>query len=103
MPLIIDQPEHNLDNQTIYNLLVDCVKEAKKNRQVVIVTHNPNIAVVCDAEQIICASLDKKDGNRVAYVSGAIEHPEINKKIIDILEGTRPAFDKRRFKYIQEN
>jgi ABC-type lipoprotein export system ATPase subunit len=99
-PLIIDQPEHNLDNQTIYNLLVNCVKEAKQKRQVIIVTHNPNLAVVCDAEQIIYASIDKADGNKVKYIAGAIENPIINEKVVDVLEGTRPAFDKRRFKYI---
>ena len=100
MPLIIDQPEQNLDNQSVYNLLVDCIKEAKQKRQVIIVTHNPNLAVVCDAEQIIVASIDKKNGNRVDYFSGSIENPEINRNILNILEGTRPAFDKRRLKYI---
>lgn len=103
IPLIIDQPEHNLDNQTIYDLLVESVIEAKQRRQVIIVTHNPNLAVVCDAEQIICASLNKTDKNKVKYLSGAIENPKINKTIVDVLEGTRPAFDKRRFKYIQES
>lgn len=53
IPLIIDQPEDNLDNQSIYSKLVPCILEAKKNRQVIIVTHNPNIAVACDAEQMI--------------------------------------------------
>jgi hypothetical protein len=63
------------------------------------VTHNPNLAVVCDSEQIIHASIDKKDGNRVTYISGSIESPEINKHLIDVLEGTRPAFDNRNSKY----
>jgi hypothetical protein len=102
IPLIIDQPEENLDNQTVYELLVPCIKEAKGRRQVFIVTHNPNLAVVCDAEQIICASLNKKHDHRVQYLSGAIENPEINKKIVDILEGTRPAFDNRESKYLDE-
>lgn len=102
IPLIIDQPEENLDNQTVYELLVPCIKEAKERRQVFIVTHNPNLAVVCDAEQIICASLDKKNKQRVQYLTGAIENPEINKKIVDILEGTRPAFDNRESKYLDE-
>ena len=53
--LIIDQPEENLDNQTIYKILVTCIKTAKQRRQVIMVTHNPNLAVVCDAEQIIYA------------------------------------------------
>ncbi len=99
MPLVIDQPEGNLDNQTVYELLVDCVREAKCNRQIIIVTHNPNLAVVCDAEQVIYASLDKDVGNRVHYTSGALENPEICKYIVDVLEGTMPAIDKRISKY----
>jgi len=63
------------------------------------VTHNPNLAVVCDADQVICASIDKEDGNRVTYLSGAIENPAINKRILDIRKGTRPAFDNRDSKY----
>ena len=100
MPLLIDQPEHNLDNQTVYKLLVECVKKAKHNRQIFIVTHNPNLAVVCDAEQVICTRIDKIINNEVHYAIGAIENPKINKKIVDILEGTKPAFNQRRFKYL---
>ena len=55
IPLVIDQPEENLDNQTIYKIPVTCIKAAKQRRQVIMVTHNPNLAVVCDAEQIISA------------------------------------------------
>ncbi|WP_164217131.1 hypothetical protein [Virgibacillus sp. YIM 98842] len=46
-PLIIDQPEDNLDNESVFNQLVLCIVEAKKRRQIIIVTHNPNIAVAC--------------------------------------------------------
>jgi hypothetical protein len=98
-PLIIDQPEENLDNQTIAGMLVPAIKEAKERRQIVIVTHNPNLAVVCDADQVIHAQLDKTDGNRVRYTSGAIENPEITQLILDVLEGTKPAFDLRDAKY----
>ena len=100
-PLVIDQPEENLDNQTVFKLLVPCIKKAKRRRQIIIITHNPNLAVVCDAEQIICCSIDKHDGNRLRYVSGAIENPAINSAIVDILEGTRPAFDNRGSKYLE--
>lgn len=100
IPLVIDQPEENLDNQTVYELLVPCIKEAKQRRQIFIVTHNPNLAVVCDAEQVICAELDKKDNFRMKYLSGAIENLKINKAIVDVLEGTRPAFDNRDSKYL---
>jgi len=98
-PLIIDQPEENLDNQTVYKVLVPCIKEAKEKRQVILVTHNPNLAVVCDAEQIICVKMDKKDNNTVSYATGAIENPVINHKIVEILEGTEPAFNVRKSKY----
>jgi len=100
IPLIIDQPEENLDNQTVYKTLVPCIKDAKKRRQIVMVTHNPNLAVVCDAEQIICAEMQKDHENAVTYISGSIEDPTINARIVDILEGTRPAFDKRDDKYL---
>lgn len=98
VPLIIDQPEDNLDNQSIFTKLVPCIKEAKKNRQIIIVTHNPNIAIACDSEQIICCSMDKTT-NEITYNSGSIENPEIKKNIIDILEGTQIAFDYRKLKY----
>jgi hypothetical protein len=98
-PLIIDQPEDNLDNQSVFEIVAPCIKEAKYKRQVFIITHNPNLAVVCDAEQIIAASIDKPNKENVSYISGSIENPEINKRIIDILEGTQPAFRKRESKY----
>lgn len=99
IPLVIDQPEENVDNQTVYDLLVPCVKEAKQRRQIFIVTHNPNLAVVCDAEQIIWADLDKKNNYVMRYVSGAIESDIINRATVDILEGTMPAFNNRDSKY----
>ena len=92
--------EENLDNQTIFDILVPVIKEAKLKRQIVMITHNPNIAVVCDAEQIIHANINKQDGNKVTYSPGAIEAPNINKHIVDVLEGTQPAFDNRRKKYL---
>ena len=101
-PLIIDQPEENLDNHTVYELLVPCIKEARKKRQVIIVTHNPNLAVVCDADQVIHCSIDKQAGNRVTYDTGSLENPAINKYTINVLEGTRPAFDLRDSKYQPE-
>ncbi|WP_348983100.1 TrlF family AAA-like ATPase [Desulfosporosinus sp. I2] len=99
IPLIIDQPEENLDNQSVYNILVPFIKHAKSNRQIIIVTHNPNIAVVCDAEQIIHVSISKTQDNEMSINSGAIENPSINSSIVQILEGTMPAFEKRELKY----
>jgi ABC-type lipoprotein export system ATPase subunit len=98
-PIIVDQPEENLDNQTVYRLLIPVIRDVKRRRQIIMVTHNPNIAVVCDAEQIIHASIDRPNGNRITYVSGSIENPVINKHLVDVLEGTRPAFDNRDAKY----
>jgi ABC-type enterochelin transport system ATPase subunit len=99
VPIILDQPEENLDNQTVYSLLVPAIKEAKERRQIVMVTHNANLAVCCDAEQVIHASFDRGDQHRVTYVAGSIEDPEINARVVDVLEGTRPAFENRRMKY----
>ena len=95
MPLIIDQPEANLDNVTIAEKLVDCIRDARDRRQVIIVTHNPNLAVVCDAVQIIHAELDKLAGNKITYETGALEHPDMNRFAIDVLEGGRDPFDMR--------
>ncbi|HMO60778.1 MAG: AAA family ATPase [Chitinophagaceae bacterium] len=99
IPLIIDQPEENLDNQSVYKILVPFVKEAKKRRQIIIVTHNPNLAVVCDAEQVINVRIDKADANKVHVATGAIENLMINNKLVEILEGTLPAFNNRDLKY----
>jgi len=99
MPLVIDQPEGNLDNHTVAKVLVDCIREARKRRQVFIVTHNPNLAVVCDADQIVYAHMDKADGNAVTYTSGALENPIMSKQVTDVLEGTRWAFGVRGAKY----
>ncbi len=100
IPLVIDQPEDNLDNKSVYEMLVTFLKKAKKRRQIIIVTHNPNLAVVADAEQILHVSIDKTNNrNDFAFESGAIENPKINKAVVDILEGTLPAFDNRRLKY----
>jgi ABC-type lipoprotein export system ATPase subunit len=98
IPIVIDQPEENLDNQTIFKVLVKCLKRAKQRRQVIMVTHNPNLAVVCDAEQIIYASCDKTAA-RFSYEAGAIENPMIRSKVVEILEGTEPAFRNRQAKY----
>jgi predicted ATPase len=98
-PIIVDQPEENLDSQTVYKLLIPVIKDVKKRRQIIMVTHSPNIAAVCDAEQIVHSHIDRGTGNAVVYTTGAIESPEINRYLVDVLEGTRPAFDNRDAKY----
>ena len=93
---IVDQPEDNLDNQFIMNELVPLIRQIKKSRQVILSTHNANLVVNADAEQIIVARLDsdKKD-----YPSGSIENKFINGSIKEILEGGEEAFRSRENKY----
>lgn len=98
-PIILDQPEENLDNETVVSLLVPVINEAKKNRQIVMVTHNPNLAVVCDAEQVIYASFDRSAGSKITYQCGSIEDGTINRRVVDVLEGTKRAFTNRSDKY----
>jgi len=98
-PLVIDQPEDNLDNQSVSEILVPYIREAKKRRQIIMVTHNPNLAVVADADQIIKMTIDKENDYLVSHIGGAIENPIINKAVVDILEGKMKAFNNRRIKY----
>ena len=100
IPLVIDQPEDNLDNKSVFEMLSKFIKEAKRRRQIILVTHNPNLAIWADAEQIIYTEIDKKDWkNKFSYISWSIENPTINNKIVEILEWTMPAFQKRELKY----
>jgi hypothetical protein len=96
-PSVLDQPEENLDNQTVHELFVPIIAEAPRMPQVIAVTHNPNLAVVRDADQIIVAKLS---GESFRYVFGAIEEPQINQRMVEILEGTLPGFQNRSDKYI---
>jgi ABC-type lipoprotein export system ATPase subunit len=98
-PLIVDQPEGNLNNQSIVDHLVPVFMAAKERRQIIIVTHNPNLAVVCDAEQIIHCDLDINEGYRLRYDSGALENPKFNQLSLDVLDGTAVAFEARRSTY----
>lgn len=100
IPIVLDQPEENLDNETVYNLLVGVITRAKQHRQVVMVTHNANLAVACDAEQVIVCSMERDGSNRITYESGAIEELSLNQSVVNILEGTKPAFENRRRKYV---
>ncbi|HEX9827645.1 MAG TPA: hypothetical protein VGA80_13680 [Flavobacteriaceae bacterium] len=97
-PIIFDQPEDDLDNEFIMQNLISLFKELKQYRQVIIVTHNANLVVNADAEQVIVAS--NIDGE-LNYVSGSLENQLINSKICQILEGGEIAFEKRRRKYQQ--
>lgn len=99
LPIVLDQPEENLDNETVSRLLVPAIRGAKRRRQVIIVTHNPNLAVYCDADQIILAELERGANTRISYRSGAIEETETRRWLVTVLEGTGPAFLKRHAKY----
>ncbi|SNR60744.1 hypothetical protein SAMN06265371_106215 [Lutibacter agarilyticus] len=95
-PIIFDQPEDDLDNEFIMSNLIDLFKNLKKYRQVIIVTHNANLVINADAEQIIIAQNNK---GKLKYISGSLENEKINNKICEILEGGHLAFEKRREKY----
>ena len=99
IPLIIDQPEDNLDNQSVATILVPFIRAAKKKRQIIMVTHNPNLAVVSDAEQVIYVEIDKENNYNFTTIMGSIEDKRVNKKIVDVLEGAMPAFNTRKRKY----
>lgn len=117
IPVLIDQPEDSLDNRAIYNELTKYIKKTKKNRQIIIVTHNPNIVVSGDAENIIVAnqqsdSHPNQNGKKFDYINGALENHNndstsefilqkysIRKHVCDILEGGEDAFMRREKKY----
>lgn len=96
-PLIIDQPEDNLDGEFIYSTLVPVLRRAKERRQVIIVTHNANVAVLGDAEQIIVM---KANNDRAEIVSrGSIDRSETRDAACAILEGAKEAFTRRAKMY----
>jgi ABC-type Mn2+/Zn2+ transport system ATPase subunit len=92
-PLLIDQPEDNLDSEFIYSQLVPVIRMAKERRQIIIVTHNPNIAVLGDAEQIIVL----KANNEKALIvgRGSIDHHDTKEMACAVLEGAKAAFTRR--------
>ncbi len=100
-PLIIDQPEDNLDNRLVFDLVVEILRNLKESRQIIVATHNPNIPVSGDAEQIVVfESIDRKTG-RIA-VQGSIDDPEVIEAVKDIMEGGEEAFLTRARKYRYE-
>lgn len=95
-PFIFDQPEDDLDNEFIVRKLVPIFRKIKKYRQVIIATHNANLVVNADAEQIIIA---ENDAETLRYETGALEENHIRDKICVILEGGERAFRQRELKY----
>lgn len=100
-PLILDQPEDDLDNRLVYNLIVDRLKKAKENRQIIIVTHNANIPVNGDAEYII--SMDSESKFLKVLTDGSVDTTSIKKEICDVMEGSEDAFDMRSKRYKKIN
>ncbi|MFT3746140.1 MAG: hypothetical protein QM785_17855 [Pyrinomonadaceae bacterium] len=117
-PILIDQPEDDLDNRALYSDLVSYIKKKKKERQIIVVTHNPNIVVGSDSELVIVANQhgvkNENDGGvKFRYVSGALEHtfPKdetmnhllvsqgIREHVCEVLEGGVDAFKKRENRY----
>lgn len=97
-PLIIDQPEESLDPKSVFDELVPLFLEAKNKRQVIIVTHNANLVVNTDADQIIIASAGphlKGQLPPICYLSGGLESASIREAVCDILEGGDRAFRER--------
>jgi predicted ATPase len=118
-PILIDQPEDNLDNRSVSKELVEYLKEKKKDRQIILVTHNPNIVVNADAENIIVANqkgqndIESESLYKFDYINGSLENTfpanitekdllksmGIREHIADIVEGGKEAFKKREEKY----
>lgn len=117
-PILIDQPEDNLDNRSVSTELVNFLKEKKRERQIILVTHNPNIVVNADAENIIVANqkgqndIESTSVYQFDYINGALENsfPKnektdllksmgIREHIAEIVEGGKEAFKKREEKY----
>ena len=75
-PLIVDQPDENLDNESVYKLLTEYFKTAKKRRQIILITHNPNLVVNADSEQVIVAAVERRENGlpHIIYQSGALEN-----------------------------
>jgi hypothetical protein len=116
--LLIDQPEDDLDSRSIYSEIVPFLKKKKKERQIIMVSHNANLVIGSDSEQIIVANRNADDrrnidGKQFNYVSGSIENTKekdeaeadtlksqgIREHACEILDGGRIAFEQRRNKY----
>lgn len=117
-PLLIDQPEDDLDSRSIYETIVPYLMKRKKERQIIMVSHNANLVIGADSEQVIVANRhgdDRKndDGRTFEYFTGALEHSRplnkasattlgrfgIREHACEILDGGEEAFRKRREKY----
>lgn len=97
-PLVIDQPEENLDPKSVFDELVHLFIEAKSHRQVIMVTHNANLVINTDADQIIIAESGPHPHGAlppITYTSGGLENASIREAVCNILEGGEGAFQER--------
>lgn len=97
-PLIVDQPEENLDPKSIFDELVDRFRKTRLRRQIIIVTHNANLIVNTDADQVIVAKCGPHRPGQlpeITYQSGGLENPDIRRQVCEILEGGEAAFKER--------
>ncbi|WP_321419717.1 hypothetical protein [uncultured Desulfobacter sp.] len=91
--IIIDQPEDDLGNQTIYEDVIKLIRRMKPQVQFIFATHNPNIPVLGDAEQVhACSFMD----NTVSVSSGSVDSQTTQRTIVDIMEGGQEAFKRRK-------
>jgi energy-coupling factor transporter ATP-binding protein EcfA2 len=101
-PLFIDQPEENLDPQSVFDELVPHFRAARQRRQVIVVTHNANLVVNTDADQVVIASSQRRvEGGLpiISYESGSLENPKIRAAVCRLLEGGQRAFLERERRY----
>lgn len=96
-PLLLDQPEDDLDNHLIYELIVDRLKLVKNSRQIIVVTHNANIPVNGDTEWLVAMNSKSKDIETLC--NGTVEEHEIKTEICDVMEGGKDAFKLRAKRY----
>lgn len=92
--LIIDQPEDDLDNQTIYDEVIKEIVKLKKDMQFIFATHNANIPVLGDSEKVVACNFE--DSSKIEIVEGSIDTPDIQKSIVSIMEGGEEAFNRRK-------
>ncbi len=91
--IIIDQPEDDLDNQTLYDDVICTLKKLKPSVQFIFATHNPNIPVLGDAEMVHACSFEESG---VSVLSGSIDEPALQDTIVNVMEGGREAFNRRK-------
>jgi ABC-type cobalamin/Fe3+-siderophores transport system ATPase subunit len=97
-PLVIDQPEDNLDNRLVRQVIVNVLASIKLRRQVIVATHNPNLPVLGDAEQVI-ALRAVEDDQCIVQAAGSLDDDGIVHQVTEIMEGGREAFQYRQSIY----